>query len=111
MSKYYKAFNSLKNFVTGGNKTSPTISSVKIKKNLTGRRTDRDSIIKGVDKHLKSSDPKSSPIKKKYTEKASAIHDKYEKTNLTAMATKAKNRMIEKRNEKSKKMFKKAKGE
>ena len=58
MSKYYKAYNTLKNIITGGNKTSPTISSVKIKKNLTGRRTDRDSIIKGVDKHLKSSDQK-----------------------------------------------------
>ena len=60
-------------------KPSPVISSVKISKNLTGRRTDRDSIIKGVDKHLKSSDPKSSPIKKKYTKQASDIHDKYEK--------------------------------
>ena len=79
MSKYYKTFNALKNIITGGKKTSPTISSVKIKKNLTGRRTDRDSIIKGVDKHLKSSDPKSSPIKKKYTKQASDIHDKYEK--------------------------------
>ena len=111
MSKYYKAYNTLKNIITGGNKTSPTISSVKIKKNLTGRRTDRDSIIKGVDKHLKSSDPTSSPIKKKYTDKASAIHDKYEKTNLTAIATKGKARMIDKRNEESKKIFKKAKGE
>ena len=111
MSKYYKAYNTIKNIITGGNKTSPTISSVKIKKNLTGRRTDRDSIIKGVDKHLKSSDPKSSPIKKKYTDKASAIHDKYEKTNLTAIATKGKARKIDKRNEESKKIFKKAKGE
>ena len=97
MSKYYKAYNTLKNIVTGGNKTSPTISSVKIKKNLTGRRSDRDSIIKGVDKHLKSSDLTSSPIKKKYTDKVSAVHDKYEKT--------------KKRNEESKKIFKTVKGE
>ena len=79
MSGFVRAgFSFLKNISKG--KTSPTISSVKIKKNLTGRRTDRDSIIKGVDKHLKSSNPKSSPIKKKYTDRASAIHDKYEKT-------------------------------
>ena len=79
MSKYYKAYNTLKNIITGGNKTSPTISSVKIKKNLTGRRTDRDAVVKGVDKHLDSSDPKSSVIKKKYTDKTSAIYDKIDK--------------------------------
>ena len=60
-------------------KTSPTIKSVKIKKNLTGRRKDRDDVVKGVDKHLSSSDPKSSKIKKKYTDKTSAIHDKIDK--------------------------------
>ena len=61
-------------------KTSPTIKSVKIKKNLTGRRKDRDDVVKGVDKHLSSSDPKSSlVIKKKYTDKTSAIHDKIDK--------------------------------
>ena len=79
MSKYYKAYNTLKNIITGGNKTSPTISSVKIKKNLTGRRKDRDDVVKGVDKHLSSSDPKSSVIKKKYTDKTSAIYDKIDK--------------------------------
>ena len=78
MSGFVKAgFSFLKNLSKG--KTSPTISSVKIKKNLTGRRTDRDSIIKGVDKHLKSSDPTSSEIKRKFTKKASTIYDKYEK--------------------------------
>ena len=60
-------------------KKSPVISSVKISKNLTGRRTDRDAVVKGVDKHLDSSDPKSSVIKKKYTDKASAIYDKLDK--------------------------------
>jgi len=60
-------------------KTSPTIKSVKIKKNLTGRRKDRDDVVKGVDKHLSSSDPKSSVIKKKYTDKTSAIYDKIDK--------------------------------
>ena len=29
MSKYFKAFNAIKNLVKGGSKTSPTISSVK----------------------------------------------------------------------------------
>ena len=60
-------------------KKSPVISSVKIKKNLTGRRTDRDAVVKGVDKHLPSSDSKSSVIKKKYTDKTSAIYDKIDK--------------------------------
>ena len=55
------------------------INSVKIKKNLTGRRKDRDAVVKGVDKHLDSSDPKSSVIKKKYTDKTSAIYDKLNK--------------------------------
>ena len=65
----------------GKQKTTGTgaINSVKIKKNLTGRRKDRDDIVKGVDKHLDSSDPKSSVIKKKYTDKTSAIYDKLDK--------------------------------
>ena len=60
-------------------KKSPVISSVKPAKNLTGRRKDRDAIVKGVDKHLASSNSKSSVIKKKYTDKASAIYDKLDK--------------------------------
>ena len=79
LSYGYKAGKTVKNFFKGKSKISPTINSVDIKKNLTGRRTDRDSIIKGVDKHLESSNPKSSKIKKKYTDKTSAIYDKYEK--------------------------------
>ena len=78
MSGFVRAgFSFLKNM--GKSKTSPTISSVKIKKNLTGRRTDRDAVVKGVDKHLPSSHPKSSPLKKKYTDKTSAIYDKIDK--------------------------------
>ena len=57
----------------------PVLDKLKIKKNLTGRRTDRDAVVKGVDKHLPSSDSKSSVIKKKYTDKTSAIHDKIDK--------------------------------
>ena len=62
-----------------GKKVYDTIKSVKIKKNLTGRRKDRDAVVKGVDKHLPSSDSKSSVIKKKYTDKTSAIYDKIDK--------------------------------
>ena len=57
----------------------PVLDRLKIKKNLTGRRTDRDAVVKGVDKHLDSSDSKSSVIKKKYTDKTSAIYDKIDK--------------------------------
>ena len=57
----------------------PVLDRLKIKKNLTGRRKDRDDIIKGVDKHLDSSDPKSSVIKKKYTDRVSKLNDKLEK--------------------------------
>ena len=57
----------------------PVLDRLKIKKNLTGRRKDRDDVVKGVDKHLSSSDPKSSVIKKKYTDKTSAIYDKIDK--------------------------------
>ena len=54
----------------------PVINKLKVKKNLTGRRTDRDGVVAGVDKHLKSSDPKSSKIKKEFTKKVSDIYDK-----------------------------------
>ena len=57
----------------------PVLDRLKIKKNLTGRRKDRDDVVKGVDKHLPSSDSKSSVIKKKYTDKTSAIYDKIDK--------------------------------
>ena len=62
-----------------GKKTSSTISSVKTAKNLAGRRKDRDAVVAGVDKHLKSSDPTSSKIKKEFTKKTSAIYDKIDK--------------------------------
>ena len=78
MSRYVKTVNFIKNLVSGS-KTSPTISSVTLSKNLAKRRGDQDSIVAGVDKHLKSSDTASSKIKKKFTKQASSIHDKYEK--------------------------------
>ena len=60
-------------------KKSKDITSVNIAKNLTGRRKDRDAVVAGVDKHLKSSDPTSSKIKKEFTKKTSAIYDKIDK--------------------------------
>jgi len=54
----------------------PVIDRLKVGKNLTGRRTDRDAVVAGVDKHLKSSDSKSSKIKKEFTKKVSDIYDK-----------------------------------
>ena len=68
-------------FKGGEQKTTGTevITKFKPAKNLTGRRKDRDAVVKGVDKHLDSSDPKSSVIKKKYTDKTSAIYDKLNK--------------------------------
>ena len=53
----------------------PVINKLKVKKNLTGRRKDRDAVVAGVDKHLKSSDPKSSKIKKEFTKKVSDVYD------------------------------------
>ena len=54
----------------------PVIDRLKVKKNLTGRRKDRDSVVAGVDKYLPSSDSKSSKIKKEFTKKVSDIYDK-----------------------------------
>ena len=54
----------------------PVINKLKIKKNLTGRRKDRDGVVAGVDKYLKSSDPTSSKIKKEFTKKVSDVYDK-----------------------------------
>ena len=64
---------------TASGLTHPVIDRLKIKKNLTTRRKDRDDVVKGVDKHLSSSDPKSSPIKKKYTDRVSSLNDKLDK--------------------------------
>jgi len=54
----------------------PVINRLKVKKDLKGRRTDRDAVVAGVDKHLPSSDSKSSKIKKEFTKKVSDIYDK-----------------------------------
>ena len=54
----------------------PVIDRLKVKKDLTGRRNDRDGVVAGVDKYLPSSDSKSSKIKKEFTKKVSDIYDK-----------------------------------
>ena len=54
----------------------PVIDKLKVKKDLKGRRTDRDAVVAGVDKHLKSSDATSSKIKKEFTKKVSDVYDK-----------------------------------
>ena len=61
---------------TASGLTHPVIDKLKVKKNLTGRRTDRDGVVAGVDKYLPSSDSKSSKIKKEFTKKVSDIYDK-----------------------------------
>ena len=53
----------------------PVINRLKVKKDLKGRRTDRDAVVAGVDKHLPSSDSKSSKIKKEFTKKVSDVYD------------------------------------
>jgi len=57
----------------------PVLDRLKIKKNLTTRRKDRDEVVAGVDKHLKSDHKNASKIKKKYTDRVSSLNDKLEK--------------------------------
>ena len=40
---------------------------------------DRDEVVAGVDKHLKSDHTNASKIKKKYTDRVSKLNDKLEK--------------------------------
>ena len=68
----------LRGFGRALSKKSGTIKSVKPAKNLTKRRADFEDIVKGVDKHGKSS--KASKIKYDAAKKVSGIHDKYEKS-------------------------------
>ena len=56
----------------------PVLDKLKIKKNLTTRRKDRDDVVAGVDKHLSSSHKNASEIKKKYTDRVSSLNDKLE---------------------------------
>ena len=63
--------------LTGGSKTSPTITSTNIAKNLKKRRETFETMVEAVDKHTKS--PHASKIKRDAVIKGSKIHDKYEK--------------------------------
>ena len=79
MSKYFKAWK----FLTGGSKTSPTITSTNIAKNLKDRRKTFETMTEAVDKQytksgLKITD-KGKKIKKEAVLEGSKIHDKYEK--------------------------------
>ena len=63
------------------------IKGFKPAKNLTKRRADFEDIVKGVDKHGKSS--KASKIKYDAAKKLSGIHDKWEKAKATAKKAKS----------------------
>ena len=68
---------------TGGSKTSPTITSTNIAKNLKKRRETFETMTEAVDKQYKKSGlkitDKGKKIKKEAVLEGSKIHDKYEK--------------------------------
>jgi len=88
MSKYFKAFNAIKNLVKGGSKTSPTISSVKPNIPIT---------------KLEKTKSKLNIAKQKT--KASKAKLNQTLFNIDQASKKAKARMIDKRNEKIVKKF------
>ena len=88
MSKYFKAFNAIKNLVKGGSKTSPTISSVK--PNIPTTK-------------LEKTKSKLNILKQKT--KASKAKLNQTLFDIDQASKKAKARMIDKRNEKIVKKF------
>ena len=88
MSKYFKAFNAIKNLVKGGSKTSPTISSVK--PNIPTTKLEKTKSKLNIAK-----------------QKTKASKAKLNQTlfNIDQASKKAKARMIDKRNEKIVKKF------
>ena len=68
---------------TGGSKTSPTITSTNIAKNLKKRRETFETMTEAVDKQYTKSGlkitEKGKTIKKEAVLEGSKIHDKYEK--------------------------------
>ncbi len=88
MSKYFKAYNAIKNLVKGGSKTSPTISSVK--PNIPTTK-------------LEKTKSKLNILKQKT--KASKAKLNQTLFNIDQASKKAKARMIDKRNEKIVKKF------
>ena len=80
MSKYFKAFNTIKNLVKGGTNVSPTITSVKPGKNLKAIREMKDEFIKMVDDKSKNlSIDKKSQLKKEAVKGIEEINKKYDK--------------------------------
>ena len=80
MSKYFKAFNTIKNLVKGGKNVAPTITGVKPGKNLKAIREMKDEFIKMVDDKSKNlSIDKKSQLKKEAVEGIDKINKKYDK--------------------------------
>ena len=80
MSKYFKAFNTIKNLVKPGKNVAPTITSVKPGKNLKAIREMKDEFIKMVDDKSKNlSIDKKSQLKKEAVEGIDKINKKYGK--------------------------------
>jgi len=80
MSKYFKAFNTIKNLVKGGTNVSPTITGVKPGKNLKAIREMKDEFIKMVDdKAKKLSIDKKSQLKKEAVKGIEEINKKYDR--------------------------------
>ena len=88
MSKYFKAYNAIKNLVKGGSKTSPTISSVK--PNIPTTKLEKTTSKLNIAK-----------------QKTKASKAKLNQTlfNIDQASKKAKARMIDRRNEKIVKKF------
>ena len=79
-SKYFKAFNAIKNLVKGGTNVAPTITGVKPGKNLKAIREMKDEFIKMVDdKAKKLSIDKKSQLKREAVEGIDKINKKYGK--------------------------------
>ena len=80
MSKYFKAYNAIKNLVTGGKNVAPTITGVRPGKNLKAIREMKDEFIKMVDDKSKNlSIDKKSQLKKEAVEGIDKINKKYGK--------------------------------
>ena len=80
MSKYFKAFNTIKNLVKVGKNVAPTITGVKPGKNLKAIREMKDEFIKMVDDKSKNlSIDKKSQLKKEAVKGIEEINKKYDK--------------------------------
>jgi uncharacterized protein YjhX (UPF0386 family) len=97
MSKYFKAFNAIKNLVKP-KKVAETITSVKPAKNLKKRADVKEMLVKGVDTHGKNMTvAQKGKFKAEGSKEISGIFDKYEKLSEglkkgTVVARKAENK-------------------